>query len=317
MRRPRSRSVVVLWSVVAVLAMGSVACGDDGDEGTSATTTTEPDTGSGDEDAEANILTIEMKDYSYAISGALTAGASTVSMTNSGEEMHMASIARLVAGKTLADIQDALQSEDEAAFSSLFEDELGAPGGFLSPGQSQEITTDGLEEGSYAVICFLPTAGESLPHFAKGMVSTFDVAEGTADVTKPQPDAEFTIDDGQTDGPDELKAGETTFQVASAGDGPHEFFVMKKNQPGTTYDQVDQFFTNLFESETPPPVGYAAQAPAVIVASSFDIEAGASVSVTTDLEPGSYLIGCALEPDGEDGAQAKPHEGEILEVTVS
>lgn len=314
-----TRRLVLLTVTVAVLALGFAGCGGDDEVGTGATTTTAVESGSGEEDAEANAISIDMKDYSYAVAGDLKAGTSTIALRNSGVEFHMASFGLLQPGKALADVQAALQSEDESAFGSVFAGELGSPGAILSPGQSEEVTTDLLAAGTYAVICFLPVAGgaEPMPHFAKGMLTTFSVAEGDVETTAPQADAEFTIDDGKIEAPEKLKAGENILRVTSAGEGPHEFFVLKKRKDDVTYEDVDKYFTDLFEGDTAPSAGYAETSPAVIVASSFDIATGNTISLTTDLEPGSYLIGCAREPDEDEGAGAKPHTGEIATVTVT
>ena len=315
---PSRRPVALVCAAVVLLGFGGAACGDD-DEPSAGGTTTQVEGGTGTEDVEANTLSIDMRDYSYSISGQLTAGTANVALTNSGAELHMAGLMKLADGKTQADFEAALQSEDEAAFGSVVEEELGAPGAILSPGETQESTTGVLDAGTYAVICFIPTAGEAepIPHFAKGMVSTFAVEEGAADLTAPEPDAQYTIENGKNDGPEELKAGETTFKATAGADGPHEFFVMKKASPDTSYDDVDAFFTDLFESGKAPAAGYAQQAPVTIVGSSFDLPAGDSVFLTIDLEPGRYLVGCALEPDEEDGASNEPHRGEVIEMVVT
>lgn len=315
----RSRPAVLAVLAVTILGLGLAACsgGDDaGDTGT-ATSTTAVDSGSGEEDAEANTIAIDMTEYAFAIAGELKAGTSTVSIKNSGAEMHMVSFALLKEGKTLADVQAAVQSDDEAAYDSVVAADVDAPGAVLSPGQSQEVTTDFLGAGTYAVMCFIPTAGESavVPHLAKGMLSSFTVAEGAVEATAAKPDAEYTIDDGRIDGPTTLRAGENAIRMTSAGTGPHEFFVARKSKPSTTYKDIDDFFTNLFERDAAPPTGYADTAPGIIAASTFDVASGETILVTTDLEPGDYLVGCARKDDENEGG--KQHTGEMLDVTVA
>lgn len=106
-----ARRLALPIMAVAVLALGFAGCGSDDEVDTSATTTTAAESGSGEEDAEANALSIDMKDYSYAVAGDLKAGSSTISLRNSGTELHMASFDLLRPGKALADVQAALQSE--------------------------------------------------------------------------------------------------------------------------------------------------------------------------------------------------------------
>lgn len=319
MSTARSRSLALLLAAAALLAVGLAGCSsDDKGTGSANTTTTKLDTGSGDEDAEANTLALDMQDYSFGVTGELKPGTTTLAMKNSGTEMHMAAFFRLKQGKTLADLQAALGSEDENAMSGVTDGEVDSPGGLLSPGQAQEVTTDFLGAGTYAVVCFLPTAGEqtAVPHFAKGMINSFQVGGAPTEATAPKADATYTIDDGRIDGPKTLKAGENILKMTSSGKGPHEFVVVKKRTPETTYDDIDKFFTGLFESQTPPPKGYLDNAPGVVVADTFDVATGNTVSVAADLQPGSYLIGCAREPD-EDEGDAKPHTGELLDVTVT
>lgn len=317
MRHVRNRPAVLLVMAI-VFGTGLAACSDDDGGGSEAsrTTTTVAETGSGEEDAEVNTLAVDMNEYSYALSGQLEAGTSTVSLKNSGVELHMAAFSLLKGGKTQADVQAALQSEDDSAFESVVEAQLDAPGTVLSPGRSEELTTDFLGAGTYAVLCFIPTAGEAapIPHAAKGMLATFTVAPGAVEATAARPDAEYTIDDGKNDGPTTLKAGENALRMTPAGAGPHEFIVAKKSTPSTTYDDIDTFFTDLFESDKAPPTGYADTAPGIIAASSFDVAAGKTILVTVDLEPGDYLIGCALS--GEEAGD-KDHTGEMLEVKVT
>jgi len=317
MSHARNRSAVLLL-VALLLGTGLAACSsDDNGGGASLTTTTVAETGSGEEDAEANTLAIDMNEYAYGISGELEAGTGTVSLKNSGSEIHMAAFALLREGKTLTDVQGALQSEDENAFDSVVATQLDAPGAVLSPGRSAEVTTDILGAGTYAVICFIPTAGEAtqVPHAAKGMVSTFTVIEGAAEATAAQPDAEYVIDDGKVEGPRTLSSGENALRMTSAGNGPHEFFVARKSTPSTTYDDIDAFFAKLFEGAAGPPKGYADTAPGILAVSTFDVATGETILITTDLEPGDYLIGCARTDDDDQGA--KQHTGEIVEVKVT
>lgn len=313
----RRRPPTLLATTLAVLALALVACGGDDDDTEAGATTTTAETGTGTAADAGNTVTIDMTDYAFDVSGPLQAGTSTVVMKNSGEEVHMAAFGLLKEGKALADVQEALQAQDESAFGEVFEKEMGAPGGILTPGQTQEVTTPFLDAGTYVLMCFIPTAGEPVPHVAKGMVNTLEVTEGDAEVT-PEADATYAIDMGKIDGPDTLPAGEATLAVDLSGDDPHEFVVARKKDPASSFEDIEKAFTELFESETPPPKGYAEDLPADIVGNVLEIEAGTDVFMTVDLEPGSYFIGCILEPDEEEGgAEAPSHANEIMEVTVS
>ncbi|MGI8684780.1 MAG: hypothetical protein ACR2MO_06785 [Acidimicrobiales bacterium] len=318
MPHARNRPVALLLLAVALLGLGLAACSDrDDGSDASLTTTTEAESGSGEEDTEGNTVAIDMKDFSFAISGQLEAGTGTVSLTNSGTEMHMAAFALLKEGKTVADMQGALQSGDDSALDAVVAAQVDAPGAILSPGRSQELTTDLLGAGTYAVVCYIPTAGEAtpVPHFAKGMVSSFTVAPGAVEATAARADGEYTVDDGKIEGPTTLKAGENALRMTSAGKGTHEFFVAKKSTPSTTFEDIDTFFAEMLEGAAAPPKGYTDTAPGIIAASTFDVASGKTILVTTELEPGDYLIGCAQSDDEDQGG--KRHTGEILKVTVT
>ena len=124
----RSRTGVVALS--AVLAFGLVACGDDGDDdggnAQPAPTTAPAPQGSA-------LVTIDMVDHAFQVSGPLTAGG-TIRLNNKGAEFHMVGMGKLKPGKTMADLQRALS-------------EAGPPGGgapsttVQSPGQSTTSTT--------------------------------------------------------------------------------------------------------------------------------------------------------------------------------
>lgn len=315
---PRRRRATRLAAVVALLALAAAGCSDGGDA-TGATATTAASGAGGVDGAgergPANRVSIEMRDYAFDVSGSVEAGAATLAVKNSGKELHMAAFTRLKAGKTLADVQAAAESEDETAFGEVFEQDPDTPGTFLSPGQSEELTVSSLRAGTYAILCFLPTAGEGVPHLAKGMLNTLKVAEGEAEVAV-EADATYAIDDGHIDGPTNLAPGRTTLRMTSAGAGPHELLVVRKKDVTSTFQQIDDAFDSLFESETPPPVGYADGLPAVIAAGSFDVPPGRSVLVTLDLAPGQYFIGCAREPDDDAAPGAAAHD-EVMEVTVT
>lgn len=306
------RRLVHLVAAV-VLAAPAAACSDDAGTGPRArpsTTTAAAATAS--ERPEANAVTIDMAEYDFDVSGPLVAGTSTVALRNTGREVHMAGFALLRDGRTLDDVIEALASEDAAALDQVVAEELDAPGGLLGPGEAMEVTTPFLGAGTYAVMCFVPTVGEDVPHSAKGMVAELRVEEGDARPPAPRPDAVYAIGEGSIDGPTELPSGPVTLEVRSGAGGPHEVIVARKRAPTTTYAEIDAAYTSLFEGEVPPQPGYADALPAAIAANAFDVDEGATIWVGLDLVPGHYLIGCARRPDG-----GPEHTGELLEVTVA
>ena len=99
MQRPHRRFAGLL-ALSLLMATGVAACGDD-DSATDTTSTTS---------ARAQgspVVSIEMTDFAYSVSGPLTAGGS-LRISNTGKEFHMLGVGRLKPGKTLADLQKAL-----------------------------------------------------------------------------------------------------------------------------------------------------------------------------------------------------------------
>lgn len=222
----------------------------------------------------------------------------------------MATVAKLKPGKTLDDVEPALESDEESAFDELFEQaESDAPAGFVTPGDSSLVTTDYMTAGEYVMICFIPTLDEGMPHFAKGMIGSIEVTDDEDEqASPPEADVEYTIAEDEVRGPTELEAGETTFAVTGE-DEKHEFFVIKKRKPEDTFETVDALLTEMFEGESPPTAELYEQLPEAFY-DVFDFAPGKPIYLTIDLEPGEYLIGCV---SGSDDDQ---HE-EVLEVTVT
>lgn len=299
------------FAAAALVALVAGCSG--GDDGPSATDSIRPTSAAATSaPAAANTVAIDMQEYRFDVSGSLVAGTSTVAFRNTGKEIHMAGFGLLREGRTVDDAIEALGSEDADAFEAVFARELNAPGGLLGPGEAMEVTTPFLGAGTYAVMCFVPTVGEEVPHSAKGMVAELRVEAGDARPPAPEADAVYAVENGAVDGPAALPAGRTTLEVRSGRGGPHELTIARKKAPGTTYEEIDAAYTALFEGETPPAPGYVDTLPAAIAGNVFDVDEGATVLVTLDLRPGAYLIGCARQP--EDGPA---HTGELREVTVT
>lgn len=200
--------------------------------------------------------------------------------------------------------------EEGDPFAEFLEEELGAPGHILQPGQSQKLTVD-LEAGSYVMLCFVPTEGEGVPHVAKGMVSGFEVAEEAAEVEEPEADATITLGDeaDPTGVPTDLEGGEHTFKLTSEGEAGKDFVIGQLDE-GKEFSAFDEYFEGEggFESEGGPPKGYAEKAPGTILGSTFEIRPGQSIWITVDIPKGeTYFVGTTnVEDDsGEEEAVDK------------
>jgi hypothetical protein len=114
--------------------------------------------------------TIEATEYEFTASG-LTTGGAPILFDNAGGEPHFIAAVGIKPGKTIADVR------------KFFETEKGEPPldesrsfntAVVEGGESQSIDIE-LEEGDYALLCFVPDRAGGPPHAVKGMVSKVTV----------------------------------------------------------------------------------------------------------------------------------------------
>lgn len=304
-RRLAWRTVLVGALMAGVLG----ACGDDDDDVSSSGTTTTSGSATGAGGEGENALEIEMVDHGYKVKGKLGAGLATITSTNTGEEWHMAGMGRMKAGKTVDQLVDALRAtgesqggEEQDPTADFIEEEIDTPGHILQPGQTQSLTVDVLEPGNYVMLCFLPTEGEGVPHFAKGMVGSFEVAEAESAAEAPEEDAAITLpDDAEPTGvPTEVEAGERTFKLTSSGAKGKDFIIGQLKE-GEAFEAFDTYFETVFEQEGGPPKGAAKQAPGTILGSTFEIQPGQTIWMTVDLPAGdTYFVNTTNAADDSD-----------------
>lgn len=203
------------------------------------------------------------------------------------------------------------EEEGEDPFAKYFEDgdESGSPyNQVVQPGGSATITTDTLTAGTYAMLCFVPTEEDGAPHVEKGMAAELVVKEGTSKMKAPTADATYELSaDAPPSGPKELKAGETTIKVTAdeslqfAGGMPDD---------GEDFDSFDEYFTEMFEGENPPPKGSAKKLPGHLAFFTESVS-DEPVYVTVDLDAGDYFFASIF--DDEDTGESTE---QTLDVTV-
>lgn len=111
--------------------------------------------------------TIELNDFSFAISGEFTTGKHTLRFHNAGTQPHEAVLVKLADGKTADDYLNTPPGTPPPALS------LGGITG-IEPGANQYIDVT-FEPGNYALFCFFPDPTSHAPHFALGMIHEFTV----------------------------------------------------------------------------------------------------------------------------------------------
>ena len=109
---------------------------------------------------------VEMKlsDYGFEISPAIRAGRREVRVTNAAAQAHEVVVFRLAPGRTAEEVLRWVGTREGVP--------PGLPVGgatYLSPGEENVFSMD-FEPGEYALVCFVPDAGDGRPHFMHGMV---------------------------------------------------------------------------------------------------------------------------------------------------
>lgn len=114
-------------------------------------------------------MTLSLVDYGYSFGTPLTAGTHRIHVRNQGKQSHELEIARLMPGKTPADLAAWAEKMDGPPPASFI-------GGIspLSPGQANDLQLT-LTPGHYVMLCFLPDVKDGKPHTAHGMVHDFVV----------------------------------------------------------------------------------------------------------------------------------------------
>ncbi len=113
--------------------------------------------------------TITLFDYGYRESTPITRATREVLVRNDGAQPHEIELARLLPGKTMADLAAWAQKMDSPPPAEFI-------GGVspIAPGGTNALSLS-LRPGHYAMLCFLPDAKDHAPHIAHGMVQEFTV----------------------------------------------------------------------------------------------------------------------------------------------
>jgi hypothetical protein len=293
MRRRLRRAAV---TVAASAALALVACGGGG-------------IGDGDDDG-ADIPTLEITgiDYGYEAPAGVPGGLTSVRFENAAAtEDHQAQLVRLNDGVTFDDFTAALESAESEADILGLGTLAGGPG--AGAGGLAEATID-LEPGTYAVLCLIPSPEDGVPHVAKGMIASLEVAEPEGDQPEPPvADVSVALQDFEFDIPSSLAAGVTTFGVVNNGPQPHEIAFIRAEEGVSYQDVLDIILVP--PGSAPPP----AEPPLFAFAGQMAVLSdGGSGFTTINLAPGTYALLCFVT-DPETGA---PHAvlGMAQELTV-
>jgi hypothetical protein len=231
-------------------------------------------------------FTITATEYKFETAGAIGPGSNLVTFKNAGKEVHQVQLLQLAPGKTMQDLATALQAGDLSKIPGKFEGGVGQ----LAPGGSGQLQT-GLTSGTYAMLCFVPGA-DGAPHFAKGMVGSFEVTGQQNQAVFAKPAVKVVATDYAFEAPATAKAGSVAIELTNNGREPHEANILKL-AAGATVEQALKALAPGAPAGPPPftPMG-GAQA----------VVPGQRTQVLATLDKGDYVLICFI-PD----ATGTPH----------
>jgi hypothetical protein len=282
-----SRSLVPLVALVAACATKGASKSANASDSTHAVAVAAP-----------HEMTVIATDYKFDAPEQVPSGMMTVHLIDNGSEMHHVAFVKLNESKTVADIEQAMKTPGPMPKWAVDHGGVNPP----HPGGGMTSTTQTLEPGNYALICFIPSA-DGTPHFAKGMVRPLTVTAST-DASAPAPVADIvmTLNDYSFTTSKPITAGKHTIRIENSGTQSHEL-LLARLAPGKKAQDVPAWAE---KPVGPPPAEPIGGVPA--------IPNGSTAFITADFTPGDYAFVCFL-PDAKDG---KPHftHGMVQQIHV-
>lgn len=243
-------------------------------------------------------MTINATEYKFEAPDQVPAGLMTVHLVDNGSELHHVAFVKLNDGKTMADVEQLFKNPGPMPSWAVDHGGVNAP----HPGGGMATTTQMLEPGNYALLCFIPDAN-GVPHFAKGMVRPLTVVpDSGASAAAPAADITLTLNDYSFTTSKPITSGSHTIKVENNASQSHEVQLFRL-APGKKASDVTAWVEKPIG---PPPGEPIGGVPA--------IAHGETAYVSADFTPGDYALICFL-PGAKDG---KPHftHGMIEQVHV-
>jgi hypothetical protein len=243
-------------------------------------------------------MTVTATDYKFDAPDQVPSGMMTIHLVDNGAEMHHVAFIKLNDGKTIADVEQAMKTQGPMPRWAVDYGGVNPP----HPGGGMASTTQMLEPGNYALLCFVPSA-DGIPHFAKGMVRPLTVTPSSnASASAPVADIDMTLNNYSFTTSKPITAGRHTIKIENAASQSHEL-MLARLAPGKKAEEIPAWAE---KPVGPPPGEPIGGVPA--------IAKGATAFITIDFTPGDYAFVCFI-PDEKDG---KPHftHGMVKQVHV-
>ena len=237
----------------------------------------------GGDDMKTNAVDLRGDEYAYVLPERLEGGWTTVEFRNTGDEAHEFALARLGAGKTIADVRAYLSDPkaQQGPPPEWVEVRAGIP--TLDAGETAALTQR-LEPGRYVLLCFLD-APDGRSHIEHGMLRAFEV-EGDAGADAPGADSTLTL--GPSLAAPDVEAGERTLELRNTSDRPGSVF-LTAFEPGKTEEDLTRWEEG----------GMRGPAPARFLGGAIDVPPRSSVYYRMTLDEGrEYTL-----LDDENGIQ--------------
>jgi hypothetical protein len=243
-------------------------------------------------------LDVRTSDFAFEAPDSAPAGLTAIRLENRGHELHHLQLLRLADGHGFGELEDSI------AAGGRLPDWAARVGGPNVPGLQPSEVTLFLRQGTYAMICLIPSPTDGKSHFRKGMVHRLEVVGPvTAGPRELGADLRLALDDYTFRVDSVLPAGRHLIQVTNVGRRHHEL-VMFRLAPGKTPADLLAWAAKLVG---PPP--------GVPSGGITGIAPGGTNVMNVDLVPGQYALLCFVHDPGEPLPHAS--RGMIAGVRVS
>jgi hypothetical protein len=243
------------------------------------------------------VLDVRTRDFAFEAPDSAPAGLTTIRLENRGHELHHLQLLRLTEGHEFKELEDSIAAGGRLP---AWAERVGGPN---VPGAGPSEVTLHLWEGTYAMVCLIPSPTDGKSHFRKGMVHRL-VVVGPASPDQPelQADIRLALDDYAFKVDTVLPAGRHLIQVSNVGRQHHEV-VLFRLAPGKTPSDLLAWASKLVG---PPP--------GVPSGGTTEIAPGGANVMSVDLVPGEYALVCFAHNAGEPHSHAS--RGMVARVRV-